>query len=149
MVQTRRSTYVGFAGPEAEKRRRDAGATAQIVDYGLKSPSLPFMGNGKTYAAHVPDVAGLKIGWGGRTRTSTIRINSAVSYRLDHAPRECLSIVYRRETSCTAEAGENSRPVSSPAVPTPDTPCPGTWLHRGTGSFGQDDNLGSDDLGDD
>ena len=27
-----------------------------------------------------------KIGWGERTRTSTIRINSAVSYRLDHAP---------------------------------------------------------------
>jgi hypothetical protein len=25
-------------------------------------------------------------GWGGRIRTSTIRINSAVSYRLDHAP---------------------------------------------------------------
>ena len=27
-----------------------------------------------------------KNGWGGRTRTFTIRINSAVSYRLDHAP---------------------------------------------------------------
>ena len=27
-----------------------------------------------------------KIGWGGRTRTFTVRINSAVSYRLDHAP---------------------------------------------------------------
>jgi hypothetical protein len=26
------------------------------------------------------------IGWGGRIRTFTIRINSAVSYRLDHAP---------------------------------------------------------------
>ena len=25
-------------------------------------------------------------GWGGRIRTFTIRINSAVSYRLDHAP---------------------------------------------------------------
>ena len=29
-----------------------------------------------------------KIGWGGRIRTYTIRINSAVSYRLDHAPAE-------------------------------------------------------------
>ena len=27
-----------------------------------------------------------KSGWGGRIRTYTIRINSAVSYRLDHAP---------------------------------------------------------------
>ena len=27
-----------------------------------------------------------KIGWGGRIRTSTILINSEVSYRLDHAP---------------------------------------------------------------
>src|SRR5712691_8390957 len=27
-----------------------------------------------------------RIGWGGRIRTFTIRINSAVSYRLDHAP---------------------------------------------------------------
>src|ERR1700684_2115213 len=27
-----------------------------------------------------------KFGWGGRTRTFTVRINSAVSYRLDHAP---------------------------------------------------------------
>jgi hypothetical protein len=27
-------------------------------------------------------------GWGGRIRTYTIRINSAVSYRLDHAPAE-------------------------------------------------------------
>src|SRR5712691_2543810 len=27
-----------------------------------------------------------KYGWGGWTRTNTIRINSAVSYRLDHAP---------------------------------------------------------------
>ncbi len=27
-----------------------------------------------------------KFGWGGRIRTYTIRINSAVSYRLDHAP---------------------------------------------------------------
>jgi hypothetical protein len=26
------------------------------------------------------------IGWGGRIRTSTILINSEVSYRLDHAP---------------------------------------------------------------
>ena len=25
-------------------------------------------------------------GWGGRIRTSTVCINSAVSYRLDHAP---------------------------------------------------------------
>ena len=29
-------------------------------------------------------------GWGGRIRTSTSRINSAVSYRLDHAPVGCL-----------------------------------------------------------
>src|SRR5712671_4892318 len=29
-----------------------------------------------------------KIGWGGRIRTYTIRINSAVSYRLDHAPAD-------------------------------------------------------------
>ena len=27
-----------------------------------------------------------KIGWGGRIRTSTVLINSEVSYRLDHAP---------------------------------------------------------------
>jgi hypothetical protein len=27
-----------------------------------------------------------RIGWGGRIRTSTILINSEVSYRLDHAP---------------------------------------------------------------
>ena len=27
-----------------------------------------------------------KFGWGGRIRTSTILINSEVSYRLDHAP---------------------------------------------------------------
>src|SRR5437867_6171230 len=27
-----------------------------------------------------------EIGWGGRIRTSTILINSEVSYRLDHAP---------------------------------------------------------------
>ena len=27
-------------------------------------------------------------GWGGRTRTFTVRINSAVPYRLDHAPVE-------------------------------------------------------------
>jgi hypothetical protein len=33
-----------------------------------------------------PEKAELGVGWGGRTRTSTIRINSAVSYRLDHAP---------------------------------------------------------------
>jgi hypothetical protein len=26
------------------------------------------------------------IGWGGRIRTSTVLINSEVSYRLDHAP---------------------------------------------------------------
>jgi hypothetical protein len=29
-----------------------------------------------------------KFGWGGRIRTYTIRINSAVSYRLDHAPAD-------------------------------------------------------------
>jgi hypothetical protein len=29
-----------------------------------------------------------EIGWGGRIRTYTIRINSAVSYRLDHAPAD-------------------------------------------------------------
>jgi hypothetical protein len=28
----------------------------------------------------------LQIGWGGRIRTSTVLINSEVSYRLDHAP---------------------------------------------------------------
>ena len=28
----------------------------------------------------------VRFGWGGRIRTYTIRINSAVSYRLDHAP---------------------------------------------------------------
>ena len=28
----------------------------------------------------------VSLGWGGRIRTFTIRINSAVSYRLDHAP---------------------------------------------------------------
>lgn len=27
-----------------------------------------------------------EIGWGGRIRTSTVLINSEVSYRLDHAP---------------------------------------------------------------
>ena len=29
-------------------------------------------------------------GWGGRIRTYTIRINSAVSYRLDHAPADSI-----------------------------------------------------------
>ena len=29
-----------------------------------------------------------KIGWGGRIRTSTVLINSEVSYRLDHAPAD-------------------------------------------------------------
>jgi hypothetical protein len=28
----------------------------------------------------------VEIGWGGRIRTSTVLINSEVSYRLDHAP---------------------------------------------------------------
>jgi hypothetical protein len=29
-----------------------------------------------------------EIGWGGRIRTSTVLINSEVSYRLDHAPAD-------------------------------------------------------------
>jgi hypothetical protein len=34
-----------------------------------------------------------KFGWGGRIRTYTIRINSAVSYRLDHAPADSKRLV--------------------------------------------------------
>ena len=33
-------------------------------------------------------VRGGRIGWGGRIRTYTVRINSAVSYQLDHAPAD-------------------------------------------------------------
>ena len=35
-----------------------------------------------------------RFGWGGRIRTYTIRINSAVSYRLDHAPVAGHFIIY-------------------------------------------------------
>jgi hypothetical protein len=35
----------------------------------------------------------VRIGWGGRIRTYTIRINSAVSYRLDHAPADSIRFV--------------------------------------------------------
>src|SRR5690349_1532019 len=37
-----------------------------------------------------------KFGWGGRIRTSTILINSEVSYRLDHAPAVVIPGTYRR-----------------------------------------------------
>jgi hypothetical protein len=37
-----------------------------------------------------------KVGWGGRIRTSTILINSEVSYRLDHAPAGASCPQHRR-----------------------------------------------------
>jgi hypothetical protein len=44
--------------------------------------------NDGSRAARFPGLIDCKgrFGWGGRIRTYTIRINSAVSYRLDHAP---------------------------------------------------------------
>src|SRR5271163_1015045 len=52
-----------------------------------------------------------KFGWGERTRTSTIRINSAVSYRLDHAPvdlkRSIESLKDKRCARITQGRGED------------------------------------------
>jgi hypothetical protein len=42
--------------------------------------------HGKGLAAKIWRKNSGEIGWGGRIRTSTVLINSEVSYRLDHAP---------------------------------------------------------------
>ena len=36
-------------------------------------------------------------GWGGRIRTSTVCINSAASYRLDHAPVAASNILHQKD----------------------------------------------------
>jgi len=55
----------------------------------------------------IPSVLEGKFGWGGRTRTSTIRINSAVSYRLDHAPVDSRKIL--PQSKLAHKGGSESR----------------------------------------
>jgi hypothetical protein len=62
--------------------------------FGMERAHFKFRGSDPGNAG--PFEAG-KFGWGGRIRTYTIRINSAVSYRLDHAPADSKRLIWSLE----------------------------------------------------
>src|ERR1700733_6721321 len=60
---------------------RRAAATGPWVPRGSLGPQ-----HSRSTALKNLNKIGLKVGWGGWTRTTTVLINSEVPYRLDHAP---------------------------------------------------------------